>query len=157
MTGIQVTSRQCKILATPLLLAWFTEWQDAEVTEAPVLDFPIPPFGKEICHHSNVIKLHKVQESAGSDVGNKYPTRLYSKGWQGKLVPINVSTQLRVQNDRARHDWTKIKFRDAFLCWLKSGGTRSPSPTDRRPWDRVIKNERRDRRLTWAVHTVPRF
>ena len=28
------------------------------------------PFGKEMCHHSNEIKLHKVQESAGSAVGN---------------------------------------------------------------------------------------
>ena len=31
----------------------------------------MPPFGKEICHHSNGIKLHKVQESAGSTVGDK--------------------------------------------------------------------------------------
>ena len=46
----------------------------------PVLDFPIPPFGNEIGHHSNGIKLHKGQESAGSAVGDKYPTRLYSKG-----------------------------------------------------------------------------
>ena len=36
----------------------------------PVYDFPIPPFGKEICYHSNGIKLHKVQESAGSAVGD---------------------------------------------------------------------------------------
>ena len=28
------------------------------------------PFGKEICHHSNGIKLHKVQESAGCAVGD---------------------------------------------------------------------------------------
>ena len=40
-------------------VSWFTEWKDAEVTGIPVLDFPIPPFGKEICHHSNGIKLHK--------------------------------------------------------------------------------------------------
>ena len=45
-----------------------------------MLDFPIPPFGKEILHHSDEIKLHKVQESAGSAVSDKYPTRLYSKG-----------------------------------------------------------------------------
>ena len=31
---------------------------------------PIPSFGKEIFHHSNGIKLHKVQESAGSAVGD---------------------------------------------------------------------------------------
>ena len=39
----------------------------------PVQDFPIPPFGKEICHHSNEIKLHRVQEFAGSTVGDAYP------------------------------------------------------------------------------------
>ena len=59
----------------------------------PVLDFPIPPFGKEICYNSNGIKLHKRQESAGSAVGDQFPTR-----------PINISSHLRVQNDRARHD-----------------------------------------------------
>ena len=45
-----------------------------------MLDLPIASFGKEICHHSNGIKLHKVQESAGSAVGDKHPIRLYSKG-----------------------------------------------------------------------------
>ena len=33
-------------------------------------EFPIPPFGKHICHHSNGIKLHHVQKSAGSAVGD---------------------------------------------------------------------------------------
>ena len=33
-------------------------------------DFPMPSFGKEICHHSNEIKLQNVQESAGSAVGD---------------------------------------------------------------------------------------
>ena len=36
----------------------------------PVQDFPIPPFGREICLHSNGIKLHNVQKSAASDVGD---------------------------------------------------------------------------------------
>ena len=29
-------------------------------------------FGKEMCHHSNGNKLHKVQESAASAVGDKH-------------------------------------------------------------------------------------
>ena len=33
-------------------------------------DFPIRPFGKEMCHYSNGIKLHNVLESAGSVVGD---------------------------------------------------------------------------------------
>ena len=35
---------------------------------------------KKNCHHSNGIKLNNVQESAGSAVGDKYQTRLYSTG-----------------------------------------------------------------------------
>ena len=38
----------------------------------PVWNFTIQHFGKEICHHSNVNKLHKVQESAVSAVGDKH-------------------------------------------------------------------------------------
>ena len=38
----------------------------------PVLNFPIQHFGKEICCHSNWNKLHKVQESAASAVGDKH-------------------------------------------------------------------------------------
>ena len=38
----------------------------------PVLNFPIQHFGKEICRHSNGNKLHKVQESAASAVGDKH-------------------------------------------------------------------------------------
>ena len=38
----------------------------------PVLNFPIQQFGKEICRHSNGNKLHKVQESAASAVGDKH-------------------------------------------------------------------------------------
>ena len=38
----------------------------------PVLNFQIQHFGKEICHHSNGNKLHKVQESAVSVVGDKH-------------------------------------------------------------------------------------
>ena len=34
--------------------------------------FPIQHFGKEMCHHSNGNKLHKVQESAASAVGEKH-------------------------------------------------------------------------------------
>ena len=34
------------------------------------IGLPNPTFGKEICQHSNVIKLHKVQESAGSALGD---------------------------------------------------------------------------------------
>ena len=33
-------------------------------------DFPNPPFGKEICHHSKWDKITQVQESAGSAVGD---------------------------------------------------------------------------------------
>ena len=40
----------------------------------PVLNFPIQHFGKEICRHSNGNKLHKVQESAASAVGDKPQT-----------------------------------------------------------------------------------
>ena len=45
-------------------------WQYAEVTGEAVEEFPIPPFGKHICHHSNGIKLHNMQKSAGSAVGD---------------------------------------------------------------------------------------
>ena len=38
----------------------------------PVYNFPIQHFGKEICHHSNGNKLHKVQESTASVVGDKH-------------------------------------------------------------------------------------
>ena len=38
----------------------------------PVLNFQIQHFGKEICRHSNGNKLHKVQESAASVVGDKH-------------------------------------------------------------------------------------
>ena len=31
------------------------------------------PFGKEMCHHLNEIKVHKVQESVGSAVGDEHP------------------------------------------------------------------------------------
>ena len=36
----------------------------------PVWDFPNPPFGKEICHHSKWDQITQVQESAGSAVGD---------------------------------------------------------------------------------------
>ena len=36
------------------------------------VEFPVLHFGKEICHHSNGNKLHKVQESAASVVGDKH-------------------------------------------------------------------------------------
>ena len=37
------------------------------------VELPNPTFlGKEICHHSNGNKLHKVQESAASVVGDKH-------------------------------------------------------------------------------------
>ena len=61
----------------------------------------MPPFGKEICHHSNRIKLHKVQESAGSAVGDGSQTRLQSKRLQGKQkLMMNIY-------------WTKIRLRAA--------------------------------------------
>ena len=34
----------------------------------PIWDFPNPPFGKEICHHSKCDQITQVQESAGSAV-----------------------------------------------------------------------------------------
>ena len=37
-----------------------------------VKNIPMLYFGKEICHHSNGNKLHKVQESAASVVGDKH-------------------------------------------------------------------------------------
>ena len=36
------------------------------------VELPILHFGKEICHHSNGNKLHKVQESAASVVADKH-------------------------------------------------------------------------------------
>ena len=36
----------------------------------PVWDFPNPPFGKYICHHSKWRQITQVQESAGSAVGD---------------------------------------------------------------------------------------
>ena len=37
----------------------------------PVWDFPNPPFGKEICHHSKWDQIiTQVEESAGSAVGD---------------------------------------------------------------------------------------
>ena len=36
----------------------------------PVWDFPNPPCGKEICHHSKWDQFTQVQESAGSAVGD---------------------------------------------------------------------------------------
>ena len=41
----------------------------------PVVNFPIQHFGKEIFHHSYGNKLHKVQESAASAVGDKLQAR----------------------------------------------------------------------------------
>ena len=38
----------------------------------PVLNFPIQNVGKEIYRHSNGNKLHKMQESAASAVGDKH-------------------------------------------------------------------------------------
>ena len=39
---------------------------------APVVNYPIQQFGKEIFDHSYGKKLHKVQESAVSAVGDKH-------------------------------------------------------------------------------------
>ena len=33
----------------------------------------IIPFGKEMCHHLNEIKVQKVQESVGSELGDQHP------------------------------------------------------------------------------------
>ena len=41
----------------------------------PAVNFPIQHFGKEIFHHSYGNKLHKVQESAASAVGDKLQAR----------------------------------------------------------------------------------
>ena len=62
------------------LLAWFIARQGADITGVPVYDFPIPPFGKAICHHSNGIKLHKVQDSSGSAVGDEHPLGCSPRG-----------------------------------------------------------------------------
>ena len=61
----------------------------------PLWDFPNPPFGKEICHHSKWDQITQVQESAGSAVGDintHKAARLQSKGWQDKhkFIIFNV-------------------------------------------------------------------
>ena len=43
-----------------------------DVHAVPVYNFTIQHFGKEMFHHSNGNKLHKVQESAASVVGGKH-------------------------------------------------------------------------------------
>ena len=53
------------------------KWGDISPRPPPidahaVKNFPILYFGKEICHHSNGNKLHQVQESAASVVGDKH-------------------------------------------------------------------------------------
>ena len=50
-----------------------------DANAVPVQNFPIQHFGKEICHHSNGILLHKVHESAASVVGDKHQA---GEGWK---------------------------------------------------------------------------
>ena len=50
----------------------------------PVVNFPIQHFGKEIFHHSHGNKLHKVQESAASAVGDK----LQARGERSVYIPF---------------------------------------------------------------------
>ena len=50
------------------LLAWFIARQGADITGVPVYDF------------SNGIKLHKVQDSSGSAVGDKHPLGCSPRG-----------------------------------------------------------------------------
>ena len=45
-----------------------------------MLDFPIPPKKFAIRHHSNGIKLHTVEESAGSAVGDNHLPGFNPKG-----------------------------------------------------------------------------
>ena len=54
----------------------------------------MPPFGKEICHHSNYIKLHKVHESAGSAVGD---INIY-QGDQAAIQGVTGQTKLIIYN-----------------------------------------------------------
>ena len=59
----------------------------------PVQDFPIPPFGKEICHHPNGTKLHNVHESAGSAVGDisiHQGNQAAIQGVQSKMIDPGV-------------------------------------------------------------------
>ena len=42
----------------------------------PVYDFPILSFDKDICHHSNSIKLHKVHESTTLATRDKHPINI---------------------------------------------------------------------------------
>ena len=91
----------------------------------PVFEFPIPPFGKEICYHSNGIKFHKVQESAGSAVGHKHPPRSKPRGDRANkikqqycawwLVPFYISTQGRKMKEPGMMNiyWSKIKLHGA--------------------------------------------
>ena len=51
-------------------------------------DFPIPTFGKEICHHSNGIKLQKMLESAGSAVSD--PVVFQGVTGQTKIIIYDV-------------------------------------------------------------------
>ena len=61
----------------------------------PIWDFPNPPFGKEICHHSKWDQITQVQESAGSaigDISTHQGNQAAIKGGQGKtkLIIYNV-------------------------------------------------------------------
>ena len=73
------------------------------------------PFGKEItfCHHSNEIKLHKVQESAGSAVGDINIHQGEQAAIQGvtgqtKLIILTANAyyyiNTRVHNNRVQQD-----------------------------------------------------
>ena len=58
-------------MLTPQAAGWSAYPPLIDAYGVPVQNFPIQHFGKEICHHSYGNKLHKVQESAASAVGDK--------------------------------------------------------------------------------------
>ena len=57
----------------------------------PVWEFPNPPFGKEICHHSKWDQITQVQESAGSavrDISIHQGDKAAIQGGHGKQIFI---------------------------------------------------------------------
>ena len=64
-------------MLTPQAEKWGT--RPPPIDAHAVQNFPIQHFGKIIGHHSNGNKLHKVQESAASAVGDKNQA---GEGWK---------------------------------------------------------------------------
>ena len=84
-------------LCCPFRLKSQSDWSPLPppIDALAVKNFPILYFGKEICYHSNGNKLHKVQESAASVVGDKHQA---SKGWMWNtsFIIYNVSDGLNL-------------------------------------------------------------